>query len=66
MNNNLNPCLSAKCYCGRYMTIGEWQMGIRPYTYKCPDCLHRMYSRVMTREQYYDQFKSKEECKTIK
>jgi len=42
MNNNLNSSSHAKCYCGRYASIGEWKASIGFYgDYKCPDCLSR-------------------------
>ena len=40
-NNNLSPSLSRRCYCGRYITIGEEKAGIGVFGYTCPDCLSR-------------------------
>jgi hypothetical protein len=43
-NNNLMPSSHARCKCGRYATIGEWQAGIGlTGSYNCPDCQHRQY-----------------------
>lgn len=45
-NNNLNPSSHARCYCGRYATIGEWNMGIGIIgIYRCPDCINKDYLR---------------------
>lgn len=57
MNNNLKSSSAGKCKCGRYMTIGEWQMGIQGFGYKCPDCRHREYAKPLTAEDYYQSFK---------
>jgi len=56
MNNNLLPSSKAKCSCGRHMSIGEDTAEINPYGYECPDCVHRKYSKPLTREEYYRQF----------
>lgn len=45
-NNNLGISMHAKCKCGRYATIGEWQAGIGFIgSYECPDCLYKKYSK---------------------
>ena len=56
-NNNLSPCLDARCSCGRYITIGEWY-GRGQYApgYKCPDCTHRQYAKPISSEEHYKQF----------
>ncbi len=46
-NNNLSPSSAAKCKCGRYITLGEVQMGVNTFNYKCPDCLHQEYERLL-------------------
>lgn len=52
-NNNLNPSSHARCSCGRYATIGEWQAGIGlTGSYQCPDCIHRKYAKPLTSEEY--------------
>ena len=56
-NHNLSPSLSRRCNCGRYITIGEEMAGIGIFGYTCPDCFHRRYSKPLTREEYYEQFK---------
>jgi len=34
--------MHARCYCGRYATIGEWKAGIGlTGRYRCPDCTHQ-------------------------
>ena len=56
-NNNSMPSSHARCRCGRYATIGEWQAGIGiAGSYTCPDCLHRQYAKPLSREEYYKQF----------
>lgn len=55
-NNNLSPSSKARCKCGRSMSIGEDQAGVNHNGYECPDCLHRRYSKPLTREEYYEQF----------
>ena len=56
-NNSSMPSSHARCSCGRYATIGEWQARIGIVgTYTCPDCLHRQYSKPLTSEEYYKQF----------
>jgi len=53
-NNNLMPSSHARCNCGRYATIGEWQAGIGLHgSYECPDCKHRRYAKPLTSEEYY-------------
>ena len=40
-NNNLNPCMDAKCKCGRYISIGESKArGYIIGNYVCPDCTY--------------------------
>jgi len=56
-NNNLSPSLSRKCYCGRYISLGEEKAGIGIFNYICPDCIHRQYSKPLTSSEYYEQFK---------
>jgi hypothetical protein len=56
-NNNLSISLSKRCKCGRYITIGEEAAGVGVFGYECPDCTHRKYSKPLTREEYYNQFK---------
>lgn len=56
-NNSLSPSMSAKCYCGRYITIGEEKGGVKTFGYVCPDCFRRQYSKPLTRDEYYEQFK---------
>jgi DNA-directed RNA polymerase subunit RPC12/RpoP len=58
-NNNLGLSSSAKCSCGRQITIGEEYSGmnyIDILNYECPDCKHRRYSKPLTAEEYYRQF----------
>lgn len=55
-NNSLSPSLSARCRCGRYMTLGEEHSGVRAVGYECPDCKHRRYAKPLTSEEYYAQF----------
>jgi len=55
-NNNLNPSVSKRCKCGRYITIGEDNAGIGLFGYECPDCLHRKYAKPLTSEEFYAQF----------
>jgi len=57
MNNNLKPSLRRRCNCGRYISIGEDKAGIGVFSYECPDCLYIRYSKPLTREEYYQQFK---------
>lgn len=58
-NNNLNPSSSHRCNCGRYISIGEEKSrGHIIGKYECPDCVHRKYSKPLTSEEYYNQFKS--------
>lgn len=40
-NNNLSPSMSRRCYCGRYITIGEEKAGIGVFGYTCPTCLSK-------------------------
>jgi hypothetical protein len=49
MNNNLHKSMSKRCYCGRYISIGEEQAGIGVFGYTCPDCLHRQNSKHFKR-----------------
>jgi hypothetical protein len=56
-NNSLSSSSKAKCKCGRYMTIGEEKAGMGVFSYECPDCFHRRYSKPLTREEYYEQIK---------
>jgi hypothetical protein len=56
MNNNLHSSSKARCNCGRYMSLGEDNAGVSHIGYKCPDCVHRQYSKPLTREEYYEQF----------
>lgn len=56
-NNNLSPSSSKKCRCGRHITLGEENAGIRLFSYECPYCIHRRYAIPLTSEQYYAQFK---------
>lgn len=38
-NNSLNPCMDARCKCGRYITIGESKSrGHIIGQYECPTC----------------------------
>lgn len=55
-NNNLSASSSKRCKCGRYITLGEEKAGIGIFSYECPDCTHRKYSKPLTREEYYEQF----------
>lgn len=55
-NNNLMSSSHARCKCGRYATIGEWQIGIGFISYTCPDCQHREHSKPLTSKEYYEQF----------
>lgn len=55
-NNNLKPSMSRRCSCGRYISIGEEKAGIGIFSYECPDCSHRRYSKPLSREEYYNQF----------
>lgn len=41
MNNSLSPSSSRRCYCGRYITLGEEHAGIGVFGYICPTCLHK-------------------------
>ena len=51
------PSSHARCRCGRHATIGEWQAGIGlTGGYECPDCIHRKYSKPISREDYYRSF----------
>ena len=56
-NNNLNKSATRKCNCGRYMTITEEKNGIGIFNYVCPECFHRRYSKPLTSDEYYKQFK---------
>lgn len=56
-NNNLSASSKRRCKCGRHMTIGEDAAGIGVFNYECPDCLHRRYSKSISSEEYYKQFK---------
>ena len=56
-NNSLNPSSSGRCECGRSMTIGEEHGGVNRIGYECPDCLHRKYSKPLTSEEFYEQFR---------
>ena len=55
-NNNLNASSSARCRCGRHMTIGEEYGGVSKIGYVCPDCSYRRYANPLTSEEYYLQF----------
>lgn len=55
MNNNLHDSTKARCKCGRYMSLGEEAAGISHLGYKCPDCTHRMFSKPLTPEEFYEQ-----------
>lgn len=39
------------------MTLGEEKAGVGVFGYECPDCSHRKYSKPLTSEEYYKQFK---------
>lgn len=52
-NNNLSISLSKRCFCGRYITLGEEAAGIGVFRYTCPDCVHKRYSKAITSEEYY-------------
>lgn len=54
-NNNLKSSSSARCNCGRYMTLGEEQIYGHVINYECPDCFKRRISPI-TRKQYYQSF----------
>lgn len=60
-NNNLSPSMSARCYCGRYITIGEEKNTYLIGSYTCPDCKHqeflKEYCKPISSEDYYAQFK---------
>jgi len=55
MNNNLLPSASARCKCGRYITIGEEASGVSLIGYECPPCKYRKID-TPNREEYYEQF----------
>ena len=56
-NNSLNSSMSARCKCGRYITIGEEYGGIGwVFGYTCPTCLHHEHVGYPIREQYYKSF----------
>jgi len=57
-NNSLSPSSSARCRCGRHITIGEEHGGVSTVNYECPDCMHRRYSKPLSREEYYAQFEN--------
>ena len=58
-NNSMLSSSHNKCNCGRKPTIAEWQAGIGLFgMYTCPDCLFRQYSKKLTTEEYYNQFKT--------
>lgn len=48
---------SKKCRCGRHISIGEDVAGVGIFSYTCPDCSYRQYSKPLTSEEYYNQFK---------
>ena len=52
-NNNLRSCSAARCRCGRYMSLGELQGGVRTTGYECPNCFHRRYAKPLTTEKFY-------------
>lgn len=56
MNNNTRPSVSRRCYCGRYMSIGEDKAGVGVFSYVCPDCISRKYAKPISREDYYKKF----------
>ncbi len=56
-NNNLLPSSKRRCSCGRYISIGEDTAGIGVLSYTCPSCSFRPYSKPLTSEEYYNQFK---------
>ena len=39
------------------MTLAEDAAGMGIFSYECPDCFHIRYSKPLTREEYYEQFK---------
>jgi hypothetical protein len=56
-NNNLGSSSKRRCKCGRYISLGEDKAGIGVFNYECPNCFHRRYSKPLTSEEYYEQFK---------
>lgn len=56
-NNNLGYSLKRRCKCGRPMSIGEDVGGLGVFDYECPDCFSRRYTKPLTSEEYYNQFK---------
>lgn len=56
-NNNLGPSSRRRCRCGRNMTLGEDAAGLGLFSYECPDCFHRRWTKPLTSEEYYKQFK---------
>lgn len=54
--NSLHESASARCRCGRYITLGEEHAGVNTINYECPDCFHRRYAKPLTSEEYYEQF----------
>ena len=52
-NNNLNPCLDARCHCGRYITLGEVHGGVRTIGYRCPTCQHNEFEIKYSKRNNY-------------
>jgi len=55
MKNNKMPSSSQRCYCGKYITLGEENGGLNKVGYTCPNCTHRMTAKPLTSEEFYEQ-----------
>ena len=57
MSNNLHDSVSARCKCGRYISVGESiSVGCVLGNYTCPNCMNPHLTREsLTTEEYYRQ-----------
>jgi len=56
-NNSTDSSSSAKCKCGRKITLGEEHAGIGLFGYECPECFHKKHSKLLTSDEFYEPFK---------
>lgn len=57
-HNNTDSSSSAKCRCGRKITLAEEHAGLGLFNYECPECFHRKYSKSLTNGEFYEPFKN--------